>query len=323
MLEEQQVNVVKKEELNKSIIHNINAAVIFLNHADKIEIFNPCAEQMFVQSFANAKNNVLERVLSDFPEMVEFVQQNKGLRRSAEVTSSGRVCQIDLSPLGEIGTLIMIRDLTEEKMREEIDRRNKNFITLGEMTAFLTHEVRNSLGVIYGYMKTLKADSKKTQRINKEIQFLNAMIESFLNFSKPVRVEKREKVDLINILTKTCSEYKIGFTPPTEKMVLETDPALVRSLFSNMVLNAREAGADLIEIGVEKEDFFELTLRDNGNGMDEKTKEKMWLPFFSTKEKGTGMGLAIVRKIVNSLNGEISLVESNKEGTTFKITFYN
>ncbi|MFC2155624.1 ATP-binding protein, partial [Acidobacteriota bacterium] len=58
-------------------------------------------------------------------------------------------------------------------------------------------------------------------------------------------------------------------------------------------------------------------------GIDDKIKEKIWYPFFTNKKKGTGMGLAIIRKIVNSLNGDISLVESGSRGSTFKITFYN
>ena len=58
-------------------------------------------------------------------------------------------------------------------------------------------------------------------------------------------------------------------------------------------------------------------------GAVDKIKEKIWYPFFTTKKKGTGMGLAIIRKIINSLNGDIALVESGSRGATFKITFYS
>ena len=68
---------------------------------------------------------------------------------------------------------------------------------------------------------------------------------------------------------------------------------------------------------------MEILWQDNGKGIDHQLKEKIWYPFFTTKEKGTGMGLAIIRKVVNALNGEITLLETSPEETTFKIIFYS
>jgi nitrogen-specific signal transduction histidine kinase len=66
----------------------------------------------------------------------------------------------------------------------------------------------------------------------------------------------------------------------------------------------------------------EIRIKDNGKGISEKIKDKIWFPFFTSKEKGTGMGLALVRKIITSLNGDIQLVDSNQSGTIFKIVIY-
>ncbi len=324
LVEKQQVRVITKEELSKSIINNINSAVIFLNQSGRIDIFNAVAEQLFSQSFANARNNLPAKVFAKFPGISEFLENNEDQKISKEILTSDRVFFVDLNPIENIGQLVIIKDITEEKKREEIDRRNSNFIMLGEMTAFLTHEIRNSLGVIYGYTRTIKTDPDKTGKVNKEINFLTVLMESFLNFSRPVEVEKMQEINLAELLDKLSREVGITLDLGSRDLVLESDPALLHSVFLNLLLNSKEAGADRVTITFKKKknQDLEIFFQDNGKGIDAGLKEKIWYPFFTTKEKGTGMGLAIIRKVVNTLKGEISLAETGPGGTTFKIIFY-
>jgi signal transduction histidine kinase len=324
LLEKQQVHVVTKEELNKSIINNINSAVIFLNRTGRIDIFNAVAEQLFSQSYVNAKNNLPAKVFVKFPEIIEFLEENENQKISKEISTNEKIFFVDLNPIENIGQLLIVKDITEEKKREEIDRRNSNFIMLGEMTAFLTHEIRNSLGVIYGYSKTIKTDKDKTEKVNKEIIFLTTLMESFLNFSRPVAVDKKQEVNLAELLDKLSDEVGITLGLDPGNLVLGSDPALLRSVFLNLLLNSKEAGANRVitTFKKKKNKDIEILFQDNGKGIDAEVKEKIWYPFFTTKEKGTGMGLAIIRKIVNTLKGEISLAETGPGGTTFKIIFY-
>jgi signal transduction histidine kinase len=331
LVEEQRVHVATKEELNKSIINNINSAVIFINGVGRIDIFNTVAEQLFSQSFAHAKNNLPAKILSRYPEIVEFVENHEGVKISKEITANEQIFFVDLNPIENIGQLLLIKDITEEKKREEIEQRNENFVMLGEMAAFLAHEIKNSLGVIYGYTKTIKGDEEKTGKVNKEVNFLTAMMESFLSFSRPVRVDMEETIDLVDLFDKIAAErdIEIEINPDLGEaaMSVNSDPALIRSVFSNLLLNSREAGADKVEVIFKpfKDDQaknLEIILKDNGRGIDEKIIEKIWYPFFTTKDKGTGMGLAIIRKIITTLNGDISLEASGPRGTTFKIIFY-
>ena len=328
MVETQQEKVVQKEELNKSIINNINAAIIFLNNSGRIEIFNTVAEILFSQSYANAKNNQLNKILFRFPELIEFVELHQDQKMTEEITSDGRIFWTHLNPIDQIGVLLIIWDITEEKKREELDRRNGNFVMLGEMTAFLAHEVKNSLGVIYGYTKTIKSENDKTDKISKEILFLTDMMESFLNFSRPVTSDKKEQIDLAVLVKKIAAENDIGTVVNAESVesadsaVFENDPMLIQSIFSNLILNSKQAGADKIEVTFKKDRDLEIYLNDNGKGIDPKNREKIWYPFFTTKEKGTGMGLPSIRKIINSLKGEILLTDTGPFGTTFKIIFY-
>lgn len=319
----QEAYAYEKEELNKSIINNINSAIIFLNNSERIDIFNSIAEILFLQSYANAKNNTLNIILSKFPEIIDFVKKNKGGKVYSEIISNKKVFFVDIIPIKNIGKLIMIKDVTEEKKREEINRMNKNFIMLGEMTTFLTHEIRNSLGVIYGYTKTIKSESEKMDKVNKEINFLSSMMETFLNFSKPVNIDRKEKIELADLFKKISLEKEIEINLINEDIVIKNDETLIKSVFLNLVLNSKEAGANKIDIEFKKNKNIELIFKDNGRGFDMKIKDNIWYPFFSTKKKGTGMGLAIVKKIIISLNGEISLISSDKNGTSFKIVFYS
>ncbi|NIM15600.1 MAG: hypothetical protein GTO45_26785 [Candidatus Aminicenantes bacterium] len=331
LVEEQRLHVTTKEELNKSIINNINSAVIFINQGGRIDIFNTVAEQLFSQSFANARNSFPAKILSGFPEIVEFVQTHEGEKISKEIASNEQIFFVDLNPIENIGQLLLIKDITEEKKREEIQRQNSNFIMLGEMAAFLAHEIKNSLGVIYGYTKTIKGDMEKTGKVNREVNFLTAMMESFLSFSKPVRVDIEETIDLVDLFKRIAAERDIEIEVDSDRgeaaVSVNSDPALIRSVFSNLLLNSREAGANRVVVTFktfkkDKTKNLEIILKDNGRGIDDKIREKIWYPFFTTKEKGTGMGLAIIRKIITTLNGEISLEGTGPQGTTFKIIFY-
>jgi signal transduction histidine kinase len=330
LVEQQQENVTEKEELNKSILNNIDAAVLFLNRKRRIDIFNTAAQELFSQSFVNAKNNVPSVILAKFPEIHQFIDIHQEDKHSGEVKSGDRDFYIDTNPLENIGQLILIRDITEDKRREEFDRRNNNFIMLGEMAAFLAHEVRNSLGVIYGYTKTIKQEEEavKVEKVNKEINLLTSMMESFLNFSKPIKVHKSQAIDLKGAFSHAAMEAGLNLDTnslkdPEEEIKIETDPTLFHAIVSNLMINAGEAGADTISIDIFKHEDqrIEIDVSDNGSGIDPEIREKIWFPFFTTKAKGTGMGLALIRKMITSMNGEITLLET-EEGAGFKIVFY-
>jgi signal transduction histidine kinase len=330
MIEKQQENVLRKEELNKSIVDNINAAIIFVNQHGRIDTFNVNAEKLFAQSYANAINNTLENILKPFPELIGCIGVNQGEKKSLEVHSSERTFWLDLIPMKKTGVLIILKDITEERRREEIERKNKNFVMLGEMTAFLTHEVRNSLGAIYGYTKSIGSEiskigkeglGHKVNKVNQEIELLSCMMESFLGFSKPVHVERSEKINLNDLIRKIGRENKLKIDIENQDVFFHSDPVLINSVFSNLFINAKEARANRIEIIFRNEPNLEIIFRDNGQGLKPDISEKIWYPLFTTKEKGTGMGLALVKKIMHSLGGDIQLVESTPRGTTFKIMF--
>ena len=138
IIEKQQEKVVKEEKLNEIIINKINTGIIFVDKSDRIEMFNSVAEVIFSQSYANAKNNSLENILKKFPEILSFIKVKGNQKISSQIVDNTKIFKIDLIPIGDTGNLILVKDITDEKMRGEIERRNKNFIMLGEMTTFLS-----------------------------------------------------------------------------------------------------------------------------------------------------------------------------------------
>ena len=318
LIREQNRTSRNKEEFNKSIINNLHLAVIFLNFSGKIEIFNPSAQSMFSQNYTFAKNNDLQAVLKDFPEIISFAAA--GGRRSGEIESSRRTFAAEMIPVPEMGSLILIRDVTADRKRERIQQINSSLLILGEISASLAHEIKNSLGVIYGYAKSLAGDTRKTKKITDEINYLTALMENFLSFSKPIERIRLVRTDLKPILIHTTEANHMSVRLPTEEIVLESDPVLLNVIFSNLILNSKQAGADTIRI--EHPSAGEIVIGDNGPGIEEQIGERIWLPFFSTKQNGTGMGLPIVKKVVNALNGEIQLLPGKDPGTWFKISFF-
>jgi len=325
IVDEQQINIKKSEEISRKVVNRINAAIILMNDKGRIELFNPSAEKMFSKSAAYSLNNTPQNVFTRFPEIMSFIEKKTDLPVSDTINSGNSIFMVELLPISPVGHLAIIRDITEEKKREELINSRKNFMMLGEMTTFLTHEIRNSLGVIYGYTKTIKSDPAKTKKINSEIVFLTEMMENFLNFSKPLSMKRMEPVDMEQIFSDLCSENGITFSATgNPSRTLNTDPNLIRSVFSNLILNAKEAGATAMKAVFRSpgDKLINLEIQDNGNGIKGTDLEKIWYPFFTSKPKGTGMGLALVKKIVNFLNGEITLSDSGESGSSFNLIIY-
>ncbi len=321
ILSEQSRSSLQREELNKSIINNLHLALIFLSPVGKIEIFNPAAQALFSRSFAQAKNSALREVLGDYPEIVEYAG-SCSVKGSLEIESRQRQFQVDVIPVQDIGKLILLRDVTEEKQREQNERINSSLLILGEIAAALAHEIKNSLGVIYGYARSIQGEAAKTSKISAEVNFLGSLMENLLSFTKPLDKVERRPTDLRPLLSHLAETNKLALQLPPYEMMLSSDPILLSVIFSNLILNSRQAGADHIRVEFQKGDTCEITLCDNGPGIDEQIRPRIWLPFFSTKEKGTGMGLAIVQKMVHALNGDIQLLPPAGGGSSFRITFY-
>ncbi len=230
-----------------------------------------------------------------------------------------------------IGVILSFSDLTEVKRLQEQMELRERLTALGEMSTGIAHELRNPMAVISGYLNLL---SKKTDAatqavirdITKEINGMNRIIGDLLTFARPAALNRvRVNVkDLIEGCVAAVLQAKEAGTRITTQLNLDDadaplDEGLMRQAVSNLIQNAVEAMPDGGAIVVEAQGNGDLKIvvRDTGMGIPRDRLKKIFLPFFTTKDQGVGLGLALVHKIVLSHGGRIEADSVEGKGTTF------
>jgi two-component system sensor histidine kinase PilS (NtrC family) len=258
----------------------------------------------------------------------------------------GQPLRIWLKPLvrdGQyLGCLFTLLDLTEEKRFEAALQRRQRMSALGEMSARIAHEIRNPLAAIFGASQMLEgtenlgdSDKRLMALITSESRRLNQFLKDLLEFVKD-RPANWRPVMASEILEKTCDVLKnsegvgkltrIEAELPGGDFQMVTDRDLLLQVLLNLGLNALEAMREQEENGIlalsiqSVEGKVELLIRDNGPGMDTETLAKVYDPFFTTKESGTGLGLAVCHHTVQTLGGNIMLQSALGSGTLVHIT---
>lgn len=204
---------------------------------------------------------------------------------------------------------------------------------LGEVSAGIAHEFRNPMGVIAGYAKLLmksfdENDDRRhsVQGILNEIVEMNAVMEELLNFSKSVPIRKSDiaAADLLQNVLKGFGEDEAGITVSCNgNITVRGDETTLRQAVKNLVRNALEAGEG-VSVHVEKGSLAGrkgvfILVTDKGKGIPPDELNKIFKPFYTTKEKGTGIGLSLVQKIVMAHGGSVSAESVEGNGSTFRI----
>jgi two-component system sensor histidine kinase HydH len=245
----------------------------------------------------------------------------------------------------EINTVIKaFSTLADEikSLKEQLIMRER-LAALGEVSAGIAHEFRNPMGVIAGYAKLLLNSLEHSDKrrefaagILKEIGDMNSIMEEMLKFSKSEPIKKAD----IN-LSKSIEDVIQGMGVNADKIefishsniLIKGDETLLKQAFKNLIRNALDAGDKIwIEAkrgawGVERQassverqkDGVSITVRDNGNGIAEEDLKKIFMPFYTTKQGGSGIGLALVQKIVMGHGGNITVESKEGEGSTFRM----
>ncbi len=204
---------------------------------------------------------------------------------------------------------------------------------LGEVATGIAHEFRNPMGVIAGYAKLLlkgleDADDRKeiVQAILNEIEEMNLVMEELLKFSKSEPIIRME-IDLVSFIADivksmghTASEIKFS---PCGPVSIKGDKTLLRQALKNLLQNAFHAG-DKIRIDIEQTDLsggpgVSIAIKDNGEGIPKTDFNKIFMPFYTTKSRGTGIGLALVQKIALAHGGSVSVNSKEGKGSTFRL----
>jgi PAS domain S-box-containing protein len=274
-----------------------------------------------------------------------FAEAELRLRRSDGRAFTGEVSALLLADDEErpAGVLWRIHDTTERR-RSDAERKRlrarllhtERLSALGEMAARIAHEVRNPLVSIGAAAQVvaeeLAEDSpvgSEVGAIVREVKRLDAIVTDFLRFARPRRVERRS-VDLAPVVKETVDlvrakspahEIAIVVDPPGGAIVARCDPDGVKQVLLNVLLNAVEASPTGIgDSRIECEarvigDTVELSVADRGPGVAPSARSRVFDPFFSTKTRGTGLGLAVSKQIIDEHQGRIRLLNRRGGGT--------
>ena len=220
--------------------------------------------------------------------------------------------------------IIQQRTMERLKLEEKLNRA-KHLSSLGEMTAGISHEIRNPLGIIQSSAELLKKKIEKTEMNNdipdiiiEESVRLNHIITDFLNYAKP-KIPNRIPCDITEIIEKNLMYLKAQIDDKgyiIKKYVSDNLPQIMADAdmlyqaFLNILLNAMQSmpngGEIQIEISAINEKMI-IIFEDEGSGIPAENIEKIWEPFFTTKAMGTGLGLGIVKNILEAHDGWIQI----------------
>jgi signal transduction histidine kinase len=236
------------------------------------------------------------------------------------------------------GLLVNIVDLRKEEEIQKRMRTTDRMKTALELSAGIAHEIRNPLASIQGAIEVIAREIKPTGTVGKlidlvlkETERLNNIIERFLQF---VRIPRRERInadityvlkDVIE-LVKNHPMYNMGIDIktkfPQEKAIVYIDPEQIRQVFLNILLNAFSAlGREgKIELSfMKRNNYCGIVFKDNGVGIEKEDVEKIFQPFFSKTQGGSGLGLSVAHRIIEQHKGEITVESKKGEGTVFTV----
>lgn len=229
---------------------------------------------------------------------------------------------------------VIIRDISERKKNEELLINSEKLYVAGQLAAGIAHEIRNPLTSLKGFLQLIASGRKNNSSyydiMNAELDRIEDIVSELLMLSKPqvyelsyqdMRVMMRDTVTLLEtqaILHNIAIEAEYG-TDPLWIYGVENQ---VKQVFINVIKNAIEAMIDGGAIGIKlsrENDGVFVRIRDEGPGIGEDQLAKMGQPFYTTKEKGTGLGLMVSYKIVDNHQGKINVNSEIGKGTLFEI----
>lgn len=329
------------ERLNRAILENITSGLMIVDRQMRIRSVNAAAQEMLGGRFHELYNAGVSQFLPGQSLMVdgEFQAVARGEGSLVDCSGHSRPVGYNTSiltdPTHQVDNLLItFQDLTRLKEMEERLNRTDRLAAIGQLAAGLAHEIRNPLASISGSVQllsenaTLGSEDRHLMNIVvKEADRLNHLLQEFLIFARPSRPAKEwfKAVELVNELSDLCAgdrRFKVidmqRSCPPDT--LLYGDRKQLRQALWNLLINAAEAmptgGRLVFSYDPLSQD---LIVADSGEGVPPELRQKIYDPFFTTKDHGTGLGLATVHTIIEAHGGTLELENATGGGAKFII----
>jgi nitrogen fixation/metabolism regulation signal transduction histidine kinase len=339
------------ERLSSEIVASLTSGLLVVDENGVIRTLNPAGAAMLglpPGSWAGPYRDALKNAAPLADVLEECLRTAKPVVRRAVPISAGPVSHIGLtvSPIrDEAGTpahgvICLFTDLTEVMELEDQLRLKDSLARLGEMTAGIAHEFRNGLATIHGYSRLLDLERlepnyrKYVQGIRDETEALKQVVTNFLSFARPTEL-MLAPVEMAAVVDRAADDVRGDARERGGDVVVrgefgrvDGDEVLLRQALSNLCRNAFEAcdNARVVpQISIEghrdeAHGVLRISVCDNGPGVPEALAARVFRPFFTTKAQGTGLGLALVQKIIVTHNGRVVVVNDDGGGARFVVS---
>lgn len=353
-LVEKEEGLSRLQAFHENVVHSLSSGLFTTDGMGRVTTFNRAAREITLYPseavlgrpwwdvFNWEQANLFDSDTSTVVSPYRF----EGEGRRAD--NSRVIIGMTLAPLTEngirTGLVGVFQDLTQIRDLEEQMRRREWLATLGEMSAGMAHEIRNPLAALGGAMQMLRKDVDLDESNRhlmdiaiRETSRLDAIITEFLLYARPpalnlkdcdVNVVLADTLDLIRHEAQSHQNIVIVTYPGPGGMQAQIDPDQIKQVFWNLATNAFEAmptggqltistGRRRVGAGGRSGDVIEIAFQDTGEGIKKERLDKIFLPFFTTKKRGSGLGLAAVHRIVDLHGGWIRVESQEGKGSQF------
>jgi two-component system sensor kinase FixL len=331
----------------KAVIESAVDGIIVIDAAGRIEAFNPAAERLFgYREFEVLGENVRLLMPSPYADQHDIYLANYVTSGKPKIIGKGRevvgrhrdgstfpvhLSVGEMTVNGEPKFTGIVHDLSDRVAMEQRLREQTALARLGEMAAVVAHEVKNPLAAIRAAVQTLGGQwppqSRQREVVHQvvgRIDALSNLMHELLLFARPPK-PRGVPVHLESLLSSTAEFLKTdpafahvevsiqGDAPP-----VIADPDLLKIVFLNLMVNSGQAmeGQGRIRVGLEAgPQVCAVSVHDSGPGVPIEVREKVFTPFFTTKRRGTGLGLATAKRLVEAHGGAIALACPHDGGT--------
>ncbi len=326
-----------------NIVDSIPLGIITLDKGQRVVSCNRIGEEIIGRPVVDLRGRPLPEILPGCGgDAAVFDMTDLDRRIDCEMADGRQLpLQIGRAPLHntagqEIGTVLVLRDMTLIRDMEQQLERSRRMAALGKMAAGIAHEIRNPLGTLRGFAHLFRTQDKVTEDNRKyaelmigEVDRLNRTVSGLLQFARP-REPSFEIVDLDELFARTFAMLANDFaehqlTAHRQQEVdikVEADPDLLLQVLMNLLknsVNATSAGGEVSLRAVVDDRQVRIIVADTGSGISDEDKERMFDPFFTTRKNGVGLGLAVSHQIVEQHHGTIEVRTVPGEGTEVEI----
>lgn len=331
----------ESEHKFRQLYDNALNGFIILEHDGHIVDMNPEAKRIFT---LGENTPILHHNFQDFALSSEQdnEQKWKGLLKNRHVHGQfvlgHRIIEYTLSKnIYKNHHLAILHDVTERKAMEERLRKSDTLNVVGELAAGIAHEIRNPMTALKGFIQLLQGSVSEEgyslyfEVITSELMRIETIITEFLILAKPqaVHYQQRNLIkivhDTIDLLTPQAALENIQFEFSADQDIPEVycEPNQLKQVFINIMKNGIEVmskgGIISVTASLEREGMVKFSFRDQGTGIPKDKLKRLGEPFYTTKERGTGLGLMVSYKIIAEHNGRIEVESEEGVGTVFHI----